>query len=76
MKKGLYVVGRLIRSRPAVLAFLAGFGAALGGWLGYILWDVSRRIDWYQVIITIAVLAFVAVMVIYGVAQSGDGRRK
>ena len=58
IQKGVIVVGRWIRSRPAVLAFLAGFGAALGGWLGYILWDISRRIDWYQVMITIVVLVF------------------
>ena len=76
IQKGLRKAGRWIRSKPAILAFLAGFGAALGGWVGYILYDISRRIDWYQVIITIAVLVFVAVMVIYSVAQPEDRRRR
>ena len=75
IQKGLRKAGRWIRSKPAILAFLAGFGAALGGWLGYILYVIARQINWYELAIVVAVLAGLVVAV-YVVAQPEDRRRR
>ena len=75
IRTGLRGAGRWIRSRPAVLAFLAGFGAALGAWLGYILYVIARQIDWYEIALIVAALAGLGVF-FYAVGQSEDGRRR